>query len=91
MTEVVKLKVAPKWSDDEQTMEKYDTMQKEFREWLVDHPNSGFVMVAYHRKSDGGMSSIANYRIADPMDAYVLPDFVKGRIIDVRNDAKEPE
>ncbi len=30
------------------------------------------------------MTSIANYWLADPMDAYSLPQFVKGRLEDVR-------
>lgn len=83
---VVELKVAPKKNSGEKLLEQYDKNNAEFREWLVNHPDGGYCMIAYERMTDGGMRSIANYWLADPMDAYSFPDFAKGRLEDVRHD-----
>ncbi len=63
-----------------------DTAVKETKEWLDSQQTDkvGFIVVAYS-KPEGNMSSIINYCLADGMDAYALPEFVKARIINLRD------
>ena len=85
MPEVAKLKVVPKVDDTQDCLEKFDSVTKEMREWISTRANCGFVVTAYARDGKGGMSSIANYRLADPMDAYAIPEFIKSRIENIRD------
>lgn len=55
------------------------------REIIKEHPDSGFVMLTYRRPSKGQLTSIIDYFLHDPMDAYPLPEFVAERIKNLRD------
>lgn len=89
MSEVVKLKLAETKKvtpREEEVLISYDKIMKEGREFLESNQNTGFVVLLYTKDTKGGMTSMGNFAVSDPMDLYALPGFASERIRDLRDD-----
>lgn len=83
----VKLKLAPE--AEASTMLALDSFESDVvrhRDYIKEHPDSGYVIVTYRRPGKGRLVSNANFFLNDPMDAFPLPEFVAERIRNMRDD-----
>lgn len=85
MSEVIKLKVA-EVSYNKELVDHWDELSKHVREYLNTNPQSGFVVSTYTRTGQAAVSIKADYHVFDPMDAFWLPDMVKEKIREIRDE-----
>lgn len=89
MSEVVTLKVVNPQKEtprEEEVLVSYDKIMKEGRDFLAINKNTGFVVLIYTKDAKGGMTSMGNFAVSDPMDLYALPGFAAERIRNLRDE-----
>ena len=90
MDNVRKLRLAEDVEPSENIlMKRFSEKTEEVSDFLKENKNCGFALVAYSRAERGTLTTFATYFLHDPIDGYALPDLVKERIINIRDESKE--
>lgn len=62
----------------------FEDKVRQVRDFIRENRKSGFLIVAYAKKSNGNLREMAHYSLVDTIDSYVLPDIAKAAVIRTR-------
>lgn len=62
----------------------FEEKVRHVRSFLRNNRKSGFLIVAYAKRSDGNFREMASYGLVDTSDTYILPEMAKAAVIRTR-------